>query len=120
MRRDHGGGTGPLSPFWKAAHELDPDAPGESSRPGSSRGELAELLADAGLGEVEESALTVEVVHPDFDEWWVPYTEGVGPVGVYVAGLDEPRRERLRERLRQRFPADGVVRVRAWVARGRA
>ena len=25
---------------------------------------------------------------PDFEEWWEPFTRGVGPAGAYVAGLD--------------------------------
>ena len=119
---DHGpGGQGPLSLFWQAARELDPATEGESRMAGSSTGDLTRLFDGAGLREVEEGAVSVDVEHPSFEEWWEPFTLGVGPVGVYVAGLDESRRERLRERCRELLPTAPFVRtVRAWAARGRA
>ena len=40
-----------------------------------------------GLGEIEESALSVRVEHPSFEDWWEPYMAGVGPAGAYVARL---------------------------------
>ncbi len=46
---DHAaGGQGPLTPFFLAAHELDPAAPEESERPGTRPGHLAELFREAG------------------------------------------------------------------------
>ena len=42
---DHGGGRGPLSPFWEAAHELDPDVGDESKLAGAREGHLLELFA---------------------------------------------------------------------------
>ena len=68
---------------------------------------------------VEETALTVHVEHAGFDEWWDPFTLGVGPAGAYLEGLDAAGRERLRERCAEDFPADGfTVSARAWAARG--
>ena len=32
--------------------------------------------------------LTVRVGFTGFDDWWEPFTLGVGPAGNYVAGLD--------------------------------
>jgi hypothetical protein len=82
---------------------------------------LAELFDAAGLRDVEESSLTVRVDHTTFEEWWEPYTLGVGPAGDYVAGLDSERRAELRERCRAKLPpAPFTVDVRAWCARGRA
>ena len=46
---DHEGGSGPLSLFWQAAHDVDPDVEGEAQLPGTRRGHLAELL-DAIVG----------------------------------------------------------------------
>src|SRR5215468_3211839 len=45
---DHTTGTGPLSPFWRAARDLDPAAPGEADLAGSREGHLAELAENAG------------------------------------------------------------------------
>src|SRR5262245_8036053 len=76
---DHGGGHGPLSAYWEVVRERDPSAPDESSFAGAREGHLAVLFEEAGLRDVEEFALSVSVEHRTFDEWWEPYTLGVGP-----------------------------------------
>jgi len=116
---DHGGGRGPLSPFWRAARELDPGLGGESHGVGASDGELARLFSSAGLADVEQTALSVRVGHPSFEEWWEPFELGVGPAGAYVAGLDAERRTELRERCRASLPDPPfTVEAQAWAARG--
>jgi SAM-dependent methyltransferase len=118
---DHGGGQGPLSAFWDAARSLDPGIRDESRLPGARGGHLAELFEAAGLDDVEETQLAVSVEHPTFEEWWEPFTLGVGPAGAYTAGLDPDRRVRLRELCRERLPAPPfVLTAHAWAARGRA
>jgi SAM-dependent methyltransferase len=116
---DHAGGQGPLSVFWAAVRERDPDVEDESQRAGSREGHLGELFREAGLHDVEESALPVRVEHPSFEDWWEPYTLGVGPAGGYAAGLDPERQAELRERCREKLPdAPFVLTSRAWAARG--
>jgi SAM-dependent methyltransferase len=118
---DHGGGQGPLSLFWTAAHEFDPGVMDESNMAGAREGHLTELFEAAGLREVEETAHSVDVEHPSFEEWWEPFELGVGPAGAYVTGLDPEQQAELRERCRQRQPeAPFVVTAKAWAARGRA
>ncbi len=118
---DHAGGQGPISVFWEAAHELDPGVEDESHLAGAREGHLSELLQAAGLLEIEESDLSVSVEHPSFEEWWEPFTLGVGPAGGYAASLDAERQAELRERCRQMLPAAPfVLTARAWAARGRA
>jgi SAM-dependent methyltransferase len=118
---DHGGGKGPLSIYWDVVRELDPSNEGESLLAGARDGDLTRLFEEAGIGEVEEEGLTVEIEHETFEEWWEPYTLGVGPAGAYVAGLSPERRDALREACRQRLPEPPfVVSARAWSARGRA
>jgi SAM-dependent methyltransferase len=117
---DLAGGGAPISTFWEAAHELDPDVEDESRRAGARAGHLAELFESAGLRDVEESSLSVEVEHPSFEDWWEPFTLGVGPAGAYAADLDAEQQARLRERCRELLPAAPfVVSARAWAARGR-
>jgi SAM-dependent methyltransferase len=118
---DHAdGGRGPLNLFWDVARQLDPDVEGEGLWAGTAEGQLATLLDSAGLADVADAALTFAVQHESFEDWWEPYTLGVGPVGVYVAGLDLDHRERLRERCRALLPpAPFELEVRAWAARGR-
>ena len=117
---DHGGGQGPLSLFWRAAHDLDPEVADESKLPGVREGHLEELFAEAGLRELERTVLDATVEHESFDDWWEPFTLGVGPAGAYAAGLDESRRIELRERCRALIPpAPFAIVARAWAVRGR-
>jgi len=118
---DHAGDHGPLSLFWRAARELDPDVTDESGRAGARQGHLNELFVKAGLRNVEETALVAKVVHPSFDEWWGPFTLGVGPVGAYMSRLNANRRTELMERCRKLLPpAPFEVAARAWTERGLA
>ena len=117
---DYAGGTSPLSIFWDAARELDADVDDESGLPGARAGHLAELFEAAGLRHVAETALEVTIEHPTFEDWWEPFTLGVGPAGAYAAGLEADRQAELRERCRERFPEPPfVLTARAWAARGR-
>jgi SAM-dependent methyltransferase len=118
---DHAGGRGPLSVFWDAARELDPEVDDESRLAGARQGHLVELFEAAGLADVEEGDLVVDVEHPTFDEWWEPFTFGVGPAGALVARLDPDRQAQLRDLCRQMHPDPPfVVSAHVWAARGRA
>ncbi len=119
---DHAGGGGPLSVFWRAVLEIDPGARDESSLAGARVGHLAQLLAAAGLHGIESSMLTVRVGFASFDDWWDPFTLGVGPAGDYVSRLDETRRAALRDRCATLLPPSGPFEVAAsaWAASGRA
>jgi SAM-dependent methyltransferase len=116
---DHAGGRGPLGTFWSTARELDPDATDEGDLPGAREGHLEALLAAAGLEDVQGTVLAADRRHESFDEWWEPYTRGVGPAGAYVAGLDEVRRQKLQRALRTRLGAGPfAIEARCWAARG--
>jgi ubiquinone/menaquinone biosynthesis C-methylase UbiE len=116
---DHAGEHGPLSVFWQAARELDPTVADESRRAGARAGHLAELFVNAGLRDVEATVLVATVTHASFDDWWEPFTLGVGPAGAYVAGLDVKRRAELRAGCRELLrTAPFEVAARAWTARG--
>jgi hypothetical protein len=117
---DLAGGSGPLTTFWSAVRELDPDAQDESGLAGVGEGHLVQLFQEAGLDAVAPGKLTVTVLYPSFDEWWRPYTLGVGPAGDYVAKLDAPARDALEARCRERLP-DGPFEIQAsaWAARAR-
>ena len=118
---DHAGGQGPLGLFWQAARELDPEVHDESRLAGARDGHLAELFESAGLREVESTTVSATLEHPSFEEWWEPYTGGVGPAGAYVASLDPERQAELREKCRGLLPtAPFVLTAQAWAARGLA
>lgn len=116
---DHAGGRGPLTPFWSGVADVHPGAPDESGLVGAREGDLVELFEAAGLGDVEPFTLTVRVAFASFEDWWEPFTFGVGPAGAYVASLDAVRRAEVRDACARRLPSgpftlDGS----AWCARG--
>ena len=117
---DHAGGRGPLGLFWQVVRENDPQAVDESHLPGVVEGDLPALLVAAGLRDVESTALQVSVAHQDFDDWWQPFTQGVGPAGSYVSSLGPQPRGQLEQALRHRLP-DGpfATTALAWTAWGR-
>jgi SAM-dependent methyltransferase len=117
---DHAGGSGPLAAFWQAARMGDPDVDDESDLPGVREGHLAELCAAAGLRDVTETQLTVRVQHASFDEWWQPFTLGVGPAGAYLAGLEPPSQRALRQRCRRLLgQGPGLTTATAWTVTAR-
>jgi SAM-dependent methyltransferase len=116
---DHAGGQGPLGVFWRAARELDPKVRDESRLAGAREGHLAELFEAAGLHEIQKTTVSARLEHPSFEEWWEPYTGGVGPAGAYVASLDPERQIELSETCRRMLPAAPfVLTARAWAVRG--
>jgi SAM-dependent methyltransferase len=91
--------------FWEECVRLDPGAEEKAQRPKvcNQVGQLAELWGATGLEDVSEVTLEIQTDFTCFDDFWVPYTKGVGPQGMYVASLLPARREALRHALRKRF-----------------
>lgn len=116
---DFAGERAPISVFWQAARELDRDAHDESDLPGARAGHLTELFEAARLAGVEEVALSVSVEFASFDEWWAPFTLGVGPAGAYARARSDRELSALRDRCRHLLPdAPFTLRTAAWAARG--
>jgi SAM-dependent methyltransferase len=117
---DHAGGSGPLSLFWRAVHDVDPHATDESGLAGAREGHLAELFTAAGVKRIQPTTLTVRVLSSAFADWWEPFTLGVGPAGAYLAGLDEARRGLVRARCARLLPAAPFeLAASAWCVTGR-
>ncbi|GAA4718626.1 class I SAM-dependent methyltransferase [Nocardioides conyzicola] len=118
---DHDGGGSPLSTCWDVARDLDPDVVDESGLAGAREGHLEQLATEAGLADVVGTLLTVEVEFATFDEWWEPYTFGIGPLGDYIRGLGDERRAALRARCAEVLPAAPFrITGSAWAVRARA
>src|SRR3954454_11351147 len=116
---DHGGGQGPLTPFWQDVKARDPGAQDESELAGAREGDLPALFAAAGLRDVEATALPVGRDYASFEDWWEPSTLRVGPAGAYVAALAPEDRDALRERCRALVPEGPfTLTARAWAALG--
>jgi hypothetical protein len=114
-------GSGPLATFWRAVHDIDPHVRDESELAGAREGHLAELCEAARLKDIEPMSLTVTVRLATFDDWWEPFTLGVGPAGAYVARLDEAQRDALRSRcVRLLPPSPFEIAASAWCVRARA
>jgi SAM-dependent methyltransferase len=113
-----------LATFWDSALELDPAAPAEGRRMRfATPGELHALWTEVGLRATETGGLEVEEEYASFDDYWEPFTAGIGPAGAYCASLAPEVREALREACRRRLgnPAGPFrLRARAWAVRGRA
>lgn len=101
---NHTTSAGPLSTFWQAAKDLDPDVADEAALPGTGEGDLGAIAREAGLRDVVEGTLTVRVPYAGFEEWWEPYTLGVGPAGDHVQQLDEAARAALRDHCAELLP----------------
>ena len=111
--------------LWNAAVAIDPTAkrPAETRRSYGSAERLSNLWKDAGLTDIEVTALTMAWQFSSFDELWQRYLAGEGPGGAYVVGLQEDRRKALRQRLWQdvlRGRGDGpfTFQAKAWAVRG--
>jgi SAM-dependent methyltransferase len=111
-------GAAPMTPFWHAVRELELTRHTEDDRVGTREGDLARLFADAGLDDVRATTLVVHAVHPTFDEWWEPFTLGVGPAGSYYQQLEPAQQAELEARLRERMGDRIELDTRAWTARG--
>ena len=83
---------------------MDLGAEGEDNLPGIGEGALVRLFEAAGLSDVEGTEMWARRRFDTFDEWWAPFEEGVGPAGRYLAALDEPRRQAVREAARALIP----------------
>ena len=112
--------------FWDAAVAVDPGvAELDQGRrfPIAAPAPLETAFTDAGLVDVAVRPIVIPTVFADFDDYWQPFLGGTGSAPTYVAGLGEPERAVLRDRLRTSLVAetDGSIRLdaRAWAVRGR-
>lgn len=116
-----GGGMTMLSTFWKAARQVDPQVTGEVARAGLAEGDLVERFRRAGLAEVTGGELEARVDYASFEDFWEPFTLGVGPAGEHLAALDADRAEQVREACRASLPPEPfTLTARAWLAVGAA
>lgn len=114
------GGMTMLRIFWAAMREVKPDFERKEQRVGTRRGEIAGLLDRAGLADVVDDSLTISADYRDFDDFWTPFTLGVGPSGSALAALSDDEQAVVREACRAAV-SDGPFSLegRAWFACGR-
>jgi SAM-dependent methyltransferase len=124
---DYAGGMQMLRYFWDAAVELDHNAGAldEGIRfPLCQEGQLESLVREAGLKQVETTAIEVKTVFQNFDDYWQPFLGKVGPAPAYTMGLNPINRQKLEDKLRNSLPiaGDGSIplNARAWAVKGTA
>jgi SAM-dependent methyltransferase len=124
---DYADGMQMLRYFWDAAAELDPQARelDEGLRfPLCREGQLETLARQAGLKQLEATAIEIKTVFRDFDDYWQPFLGKVGPAPGYTMSLDPADRQKLEDKLRKSLPveADSSISLpaRAWAIRGSA
>lgn len=122
---DYAGRMEMIRAYWDAAAELGLLADGQDQgerfpicRPGA----LGTAFSDAGLTQVQTTAIEIEMRFADFDDYWQPFLGGQGPAPAHAMSLDEARRGRLRDLLQRRLAVSAgapvVLGARAWAARG--
>lgn len=112
--------------FWDAAIALDDTAREKDQGVRFSLSDpdrLTALFSDAGLFDVETTALDDHADFADFADYWSPWVDGDGSVVRYVQSLSDEAREALRAQLDDTLPRNdrGGIRlsIRAWAIRGR-
>ena len=76
----------------RTARVLGPDSAVQRSLRYRTRQELHDLLVGAGLTNVETCNLDVTAPYDGFEELWRTLNGLVGPIGVWLNGLDDQRR----------------------------
>lgn len=65
--------------------------------------ELNDLLAGAGLTNIETRELDVSAPYADFEDFWHALSRQVGPAGAWLKSLDEQQRALAREELHRQL-----------------
>lgn len=122
------GGLPAFRMFWDTACVVDDGAAAPRNRyysgPLTRPGELAAAFTALGLGDVSQDAVTVRMSFENFADYWRPMLGKTGPVGAYLASVDEATRAELERRVRAAYElgeSDGPrsFAATAWMCRGR-
>ena len=119
-----GGSVEFIHTFWVAAMSLDArarDLSEDRRFPFCTQDGLAEMVIKAGLASIECIPIEIPTEFKDFEDYWHPFTLGVGPAPGYCMSLDSQARQRLKEKLHDSLPrrSDGSIplRARAWAVK---
>ena len=112
-----GGGMTMLRLFWSAMRTVKPGLEGERERAGTAEGDIAERLKRVGARDVAAGSLEVSVHYSGFEDFWEPFTFGVGPAGQALASLEDDHKAAVREAIRAQLPAGSFsLDARSWYA----
>ena len=119
---DHAGRQGPLRLFWDAARVAGPGRRRRVAPARDARGPPRGAVRGRGPPRRDGVELAIRVEHPTFDEWWEPFTRGVGPAGRLPRARGPPPvgPRSARPRGGWRRPTRSTITAVAWAARGLA
>jgi SAM-dependent methyltransferase len=124
---DYADGMQMMRYFWDAAVEIDDNAREHDSGvrfPICQEGQLESLVWEVGLKRVEATAIEINTVFKNFDDYWQPFLGKVGSPSSYVMGMNPEDRQRIEDKLRKSLPfaEDGSISLiaRAWAVKGTA
>ncbi len=81
-----GGGMTMLKTFWTAAREVDPSVEGERKLAGIRRRATSRSGSGGRVSRMSRTGtLSARADYASFDDFWDPFTSGVGPAGQYLA-----------------------------------
>jgi SAM-dependent methyltransferase len=110
------GGMTMLRTFWAAMGTVGSTS-GDTGRTGRARGDIAAIFRIAGLRDVAEGELRSHARYTGFDDFWEPFSGGIGPAGQALAALTPHRRAAVRSACRAALPAGPfILSARAWYA----
>jgi ubiquinone/menaquinone biosynthesis C-methylase UbiE len=72
-------------------------------QPMTQPGQLRQAFIDQGLHDISATQLLVRMDYQDFDDFWDPIAAGEGPLGQYIAALDEGEGERTTAAVRDAY-----------------
>jgi SAM-dependent methyltransferase len=123
---DYAGQMTMLRTFWDAAQEVDPErASGRDEglrMPNSDPRSLFQLWRNAGLEGVETGQVVVVAAYDGYEDYWEPFTAGIGPAGEFLAELEDAKQEEIREECERRLGSPRgpfELSARAWFVKGR-
>lgn len=124
---DHMGGMPGMRMMLDTAAMLDENARAFRQdycfRPMTAPDEMHNSFVAQGLENVTQTSLLIRMDYQSFEDYWMPFAGGDGPLGAYVAGLEPSLRARVEAAVREAYEAgrpDGPRSFAsvAWACRG--
>jgi SAM-dependent methyltransferase len=106
----------PYAPMAKGLQSIGVEPQLSPTVPEAGLDGLRATAERAGLRDVEVTVIEARQGYPDFDEYWQVQTLTFHPIGKTVATLDDTKRGKLRETMREMLPPDADGRI-AYTAR---
>jgi SAM-dependent methyltransferase len=105
------GGGSPTEPTTAAMRSMGISYATAPSPTASRQDSMRELWEHAGLTSIETGVIPIPITYSNFDNFWESHSLPVGPAGQAIRDMAPSAKERLRDLLRERLPADPQGRI---------